>query len=584
MRSLWLAAVLFISSFGVAQAACTVPVTLANGTLADADQVMQNFNAVAGCVDGVLPILDARSYGVLADGSTSDDVALRTAVAACSASAGKTLLLPQGRIKLTGAASIALKNCNVVGQGVANSDAINRGTTFLLTSTTVKPFILGGNCAMRGINFYWPNQTGAVVYPALFSDDGVTDISQCNFDNLVVLNAYNIFAQTVGRSWNTFNVTNSYFYAVNAGFKIGKMGDSWRMSNVHFTPGPWLILCSFTCDAAVNTAAATNAAFDIIENATMFITNMSGFAWRYGFLIEAAGSLTNSDIEMAMDGTGTLVDSSSGGITTGTAFRGAGNNCFIAVYTGFSPAATGTAPCFNIGATGDITLNDIEIGQARGSVIETAGASVLANNISANYAQAGGTDFYVAFVAGHPQRVDITGSTFFGQADAHSRGIVSTNMPDVFRIHGSGFWNVDDAIAVATTAGRTVEIENNYSVSTFGTASVVITGTGPVFYSANRFDKPPRATVESCGTGAAISIGAQEGIIQVGSPGPVTSCTLDLPWVFAGGANGICTAMSTVSTLQVAGITGSPPKWTFGSTGAVDIAGAQIFFRCSPPQ
>jgi hypothetical protein len=46
-------AFLFIGSFGVSVAQCTLPYALANGQTTDATQVMANFNALAGCINEV---------------------------------------------------------------------------------------------------------------------------------------------------------------------------------------------------------------------------------------------------------------------------------------------------------------------------------------------------------------------------------------------------------------------------------------------------------------------------------------------------------------------------------------------------
>jgi hypothetical protein len=75
-----------------------------------------------------------------ADGVTSDDVALAKAAAACEA-AGTRLVLPAGKILLTGTATIVLNRCAMVGAGApAGNRTGDYGTTILLTSETVPPF------------------------------------------------------------------------------------------------------------------------------------------------------------------------------------------------------------------------------------------------------------------------------------------------------------------------------------------------------------------------------------------------------------------------------------------------------------
>ncbi len=99
--------------------------------------------------------------GIKADGVTSDDVALKAVVDQCAANGGR-LKLRAGRILLPGAATITLNNCYLEGTGIpAGKDATvpSQGTMILLTSTTVKPFVIGSDWAISGINFFWPNQT-----------------------------------------------------------------------------------------------------------------------------------------------------------------------------------------------------------------------------------------------------------------------------------------------------------------------------------------------------------------------------------------------------------------------------------------
>ena len=68
--------------------------------------------------------LDSDKYihpTLAADGVTSDDVALAKAAAACDA-AGTRLVLPAGKILLTGAATIVLNHCAMMGVGAPAGD------------------------------------------------------------------------------------------------------------------------------------------------------------------------------------------------------------------------------------------------------------------------------------------------------------------------------------------------------------------------------------------------------------------------------------------------------------------------------
>ncbi len=538
-------------------------------------------------------VLDGLSYGIRADGITSDDVAIQTAFAACAA-AGKTLMLPQGQILIDGSAvtTAIIKNCHIIGHGVPTGDSPNRGTTFLLTSTVVKPFIIGSNWSMEGVSFYWPNQTsGTTVYPPLFSDDTLSGADDVTLRQTTIINAYDGFKQTVPLGWSRWNISDSYFYAVHDTFSIANTPDSWRMTNVEFAPGPWINILGLSpaVQAAINAAAQVNSMFHVTGNGTtgftLFTRNFIGFAYRYGFNIDVGGALTNGDIVMSMDGTGTFVDSSSGGITSGTTFSGAGNNSFRVVYVAGAPTFTGNDPAFFFGGNGDATIRDFGLPLARGSAILTKGASLTITGMSANYAQAlDGTNYYGLELLANVSRVELLSSDFFGQADIHSHGIFATSTLHEMRIQNNSFINLNEAMTLSTTGTDATMITGNFSSGTVGANTVVISGTGPVSYRANQFDKAPNASVSNCGTSPSVS-GATSGIIQIGSGGPVTSCKLTLPWVVSGVApTGVCIPVSTISTLSISALSGSPASWTFASTGAVDMTGGQIFFNCGGEQ
>jgi hypothetical protein len=100
----------------------------------------------------------------------------------------------------------------MVGVGAPAGDPSgNYGTTILLTSTTVPPFILETGWRISGINFYWPNQTtGTVPYPPLFSDGGVSHgFSHGAIDNIVIINAYDAMTTTPGGGSGDVKISNS---------------------------------------------------------------------------------------------------------------------------------------------------------------------------------------------------------------------------------------------------------------------------------------------------------------------------------------------------------------------------------------
>ena len=158
--------------------------------------------------------LDSEKYihpNLAGDGVTSDDVALAKAAAACDA-AGTKLVLPAGKILLTGAATVVLNHCAMMGVGApAGDNSGEYGTTILLTSETVPPFQLEAGWQISGINFYWPNQTtGRTPYPPLLSDGGRgKGFNHGVIHDIVIINAYDGMTTTPGGGSGDVKISNS---------------------------------------------------------------------------------------------------------------------------------------------------------------------------------------------------------------------------------------------------------------------------------------------------------------------------------------------------------------------------------------
>lgn len=238
--------------------------------------------------------IDARNYGVKADGVTSDDVAMKAATDACSAGSGHKLILPSSSILLTGAAQITLNHCHIEGAGVGPAGGAVHGTTFLLTSTTVTPFVFGdGGIGITGVNFYWPNQTtGTTVYPALFTDTSA-GASEMYWDHVNILNAYDGFAQSAtSGGLGRWYITNSNLYAVHDLFKIGSVGDYIYFNNIAFNQGSWQQVNGTASwwNATITNVAQANTIFRIIPSTTgtaaaMTVSNSNAFAWGNGIVM-----------------------------------------------------------------------------------------------------------------------------------------------------------------------------------------------------------------------------------------------------------------------------------------------------------
>lgn len=530
----------------------------------------------------------AAAYGVKADGATSDDAALKLALDDCG-TRGAEIILPPGRITLTGAgaAPITLQNCHISGAGVPAGTfgaAPSYGTTVLLTSTTVKPFIAGNNWSMSGINFYWPNQTdGVTVYPPLLSCD--VNCIHWSFRDNVVVNAYDFFADALNAGIGSFFIVHNWMYAVHDLIRSAGQGDSFHFSENQLTSGNWNRLTNNTNKAALNAASLVNTVFHLTNN-TGFAWNLNGagnvhFNWRYGFKLDATALIGLSTYSATWDAVQTIVDTSSGGTWAfGNTLKGVGGCGGIDVVTGLT---RGNAPCFNLGPNGAIDLEHHS--GANGTFIKTTGTSVRLFNsgLSQTGTIGDGGSYYAVDIAGNSGGlvVEVGNTLLQGHpATATLHGIGSSNASTASRLTVTNveFDFFQDPINVI--AAPTTKIDGNWSVGTNGSVAIALTGTSPVQYGLNTWDKPPLATMGACGTSPA-SHGGMSGFFTTGTGG-TTSCVVTLPWVPLGLGGGACTAMTVNATTVSGSPSGSPPTWTFGFSAAYN--GGNVFYNCPGQQ
>jgi hypothetical protein len=371
-----------------------------------------------------------------ADGVSSDDIALAKAAAACDA-AGTRLVLPAGKILLTGAATIVLNHRAMIGVGAPAGDHTgNYGTTILLTSETVPPFQLETGWQISGINFYWPNQTtGRTPYPPLFSDGGKgKGFNHGVISNIVIGNAYDGMTTTPGGGSGDVKISSSTMWAYHYLFNLTNTGDSWAFSNNRFTPGPLLNTWRFSlaCEAAINEANHVNALFHVTAGGavTLVVNGTETFSWRYGIFIDKGGLVGGSIFDVAWDGIGTLIDSSSGGLYAfQNNFTGSMSQCNVVVYGGSPTEAT---PCFNLGVGSGLFIHDFRTDGSLGSwLLGAGGNTVVMNNIT--IATIGGVkdgrDYYIVHFATPTTTLIVRNSQLRGLlSDSHVHGInIGTN-------------------------------------------------------------------------------------------------------------------------------------------------------------
>lgn len=437
-----------------------------------------------------------------ADGTTSDDVALAAAAATCNA-AGTRLILPAGQILLTGAATITLDHCAMVGVGAPAGDHTGSyGTTILLTSETVSPFRLETGWRISGISFFWPNQTtGTTPYPPLFRDGGKSKgFNHGVIDNIVIINAYDGMTTTPGGGSGDVKISNSTMWAYHHLFNLTNTGDSWALTNNRFTPGPLLNTCSFSaaCEAAINTANHVNAIFHITAGGTvtLVVNSSETFSWRYGILIDSGALLGGSIFDVAWDGMGTLIDSSSGGIyAIQNNFTGSMSECGIAVFGGDSP--TGDTPCFRLGVGSGLFIYDFRTDGSRGSWLLGAGNNtVKIDNV--DIASIGGANdgrnYYVVAFSAATNSLVVRNSSLGGlPSNGHVHGInIGTNTMGSTIVQNSVFNFLNDSIT-GTTNNRVMLTGNTSFDTNRSGKSVDLRGTGNMVYVGNFWDVPPTA-------------------------------------------------------------------------------------------
>ncbi|MES1993136.1 MAG: hypothetical protein V4457_05920 [Pseudomonadota bacterium] len=456
-------------------------------------------------------VIYAKAYGVKANGTTSDDVALKRAADACN-TAGGHLVLPPGTILLdgTGTTHIALNGCWMQGSGgnAADSHGSN-GTQFNLTSLTVVPFYLEHNFKVSDVNFYWPNQAdGVTAYPALFTD-GTTANTQMNhgvIDNITIINAYDGLKITTGLGTGDVKISNSTMWALHDLFSIHATGDSWTLSNNRFTPGPWLNLVNFSAGVKAAIDAGVVAGNKLIHATAGAITTLDidgeTFDWSYFIYVDSGGSFGQAHINVNQDGIGTIVDSSSGGVyAVQSKMQGIMSTCQIWSYV--TSTGSGHRPCFNLGAGSGLDLADFALNASRGDIIDITGGGpnyILLNNVSIGQigSAADGGDYYFIYdPSSTSQLLRLTNSRVIGNAsgvDAHCcHGILypatAFGTPN-FLMKNNLFSFMTDILTV--NSNQTLLIEGNSSFNTYASGYTLnVLGNGKAKYEANYWDIDP---------------------------------------------------------------------------------------------
>jgi hypothetical protein len=533
-------------------------------------------------------VMYATAFGVKADGVTSDDLALKAAADACIAKGGK-LILPPGKILLTGAASISLRNCGWVGANApfGGVPGVNAGTTFFLTSTTVKPFVCADGWSMEGFNFYYPNQTtGAVVYPPTISDGGGgMGCLFFRFTNNNIINAYDGIAQTPGTGWGDGYIANNSMFAVHDIIRLSSTPDGIVLTGNRHVPGAWQRYCNSApaCMAAIATATANNTLLRVANNGagngivSVTMSNGQSYGLRYGVRVDSGANLVGSRFDAGWDGVGTLLEVATGGVLSfgSVIFSGSMTACGTVVTPG--GALTGNAPCFNVGNNG-LVLRNFVSGGGRGSFIVGAGPFYISDvQVDSVGSAADGGDYYLVNMTSGAE-LNVRGMRAVGRSgDVKVHGIRSTAAGLAMTIEDNLFVRFEKALDVVAPTGAS--IKNNTSFETSGVKSVAISAANGIFYGDNFWDKPALAVVSACGTGASMT-GATSGYITVGSTTPTTSCTITLPFPIPGNyaTCAVANGSAGVAAFSLAAFTNTALVSVI--TSSADMHGAVLYYDC----
>jgi len=282
-------------------------------------------------------------------------------------------------------------------------------------------------------------------------------------------------------------------------FNLTNTGDSWALSNNRFTPGPLLNTCNFSesCEAAINDANRVNALFHITAGGTvtLVVHSTETFSWRYGILIDSGALLGGSIFDVAWDGMGTLIDSSSGGVyAIQNNFTGSMSQCNVVVYGGKPTEAT---PCFNLGRGSGLFIYDFRTDGSLGSWLLGAGNNtVVMNNV--DIASIGGIDdgreYYIVHFRSPTNALTVRNSQLRGlRSNPHVHGIrIGSNTMGYTILQNCVFDSLNDSI-VGTTNNRVVVTGNTSFNTNISGESVNLHGTGSMVYQGNFWDVPPTA-------------------------------------------------------------------------------------------
>lgn len=359
-------------------------------------------------------VINARDYG-LSDttGATSQTAALQQAID-FAALMGKPLWVNAGKYLIDGAVDtrkVSLIGPGVFRRNVAASDYDDDGATFLITSTTVSPFVIteSGGVHFEGINFFWPNQsvsTTPVAYPALITVGTGDQLVDVTMRDCAVINAYDFIHLPVGAtSMGDVRIESCRIFALRRAFWFAEAApEVIFVSGCTFSPGIYQNVAVFAHSGYLMNWHANNGCFIYIDIASggtvdgMRISNTLVFGPRRAIHIVSGGLFDFETSNTSFDGVSQPLKVEGAGKMLSCQFNGGMHYIYMADASGTSE--TGYA----INTTGivQLTFDGVNIPNASGSLLSVEGTgekSIVVNGGRiANWGVSSGVDSYALYV------------------------------------------------------------------------------------------------------------------------------------------------------------------------------------------
>lgn len=461
--------------------------------------------------DAVYHAVDMVLAGADPTGVVDCTSILVAAIAQAKTVGSKAVYFPRGKY-LINTGNISLDDVTLIGTDVqeASTPYTDNGSVILLTNTSTSPFVLGRKVSIKGLSFFWPNQTDAnptpTSYPPLFTG---TYVTQFRFQNNTVVNSYQFMKITTGGVGVGDNiVSDNRIYAIDRCFWFlnGAPESFWITGNL-FSWAPYEDVVNAGPNYYLRTYTATSGEFFRIDISGGSYTSVDGlflsdnlvFGPRYGIRL-MSGTLNLSNIHdnkfdacstaLSVEGTATIVNTKVSG------------NTYYSYNISSTTTEHNTVSFTSTGGTSDVTFIGNNFAYTRGSHLFWnslfADDVLITGNRFANWGQstqASVTSYYGVGITDAGIRGLISGNSFIGGSGsvAHQRvGVILAGALDIL-VSNNLFNTCYIGVWLTSTLSNRCIVQGNYSSNTQGSQSFRddVTSAGVVEAIWNTWDLNP---------------------------------------------------------------------------------------------